>query len=202
MIWAGAKREWSALSAEWIPGSADTELGENKPKAEEVGAVRRSEDDPIGNPYVPGIIVPATTASNAVSPRRRARRISLNPRAIAAIPVPAPLPHVPAHVVQAQAVRHLCLHRMRRVPAIPRHRVNAVATTVLVYHEVLPAAFRRPFPLSLGRQTVSVYLEVARYKVPAPAIHWRQAFLYTPLVAILKRLIPAHSLHRQSSPLK
>ena len=73
------------------PGTDNTE-------AEAVVAVARVEAaEPVGDIAAGRIAVPAATAPDAVRPRRGTS--GRGARAYGAVPVPAPLPHVAAHVV-------------------------------------------------------------------------------------------------------
>ena len=134
-VWA--KEQAFSRTLPWLLHAHRSEnpvkLGAHHPKPEGVAAARQSAAVPTGNSHVPDVIVPATAAYNAVSPRRRAHWIRLRPRAVAAILVPEPLPHISTHIVQAKTARRFCLRRMRHVPAvhaIPRQRCCSHCTRI------------------------------------------------------------------------
>ena len=61
---------------------------------------------------------PAAAADHAVRARSRPLRVNGNPAGIVAIPVLAPLPHIPVHVIQSPRIRQLLPHRMRLSAAV------------------------------------------------------------------------------------
>ena len=76
------------------------------------------------------------------------------PIVVRVVPVPAPLPDVPVHVVQAEGIRPLLAHRMRlavRVAARTRHtRPKAAASSPKLYRVVLPARQAYSHSASVG----------------------------------------------------
>ena len=125
-------------------------------QAQVVVPVPRRAEVAVGRPAAPGGDEPATAAKHAVRARCRSRRIVHRRLRIvtAIIPILAPLPHVPVHVIQPPGVRLLLAHRMRlaaRVLVIP----GVFAQLRLVVPKAIPRLAPRPagiFPLRLAGQ--------------------------------------------------
>ena len=78
--------------------------GKPEPQAAAVPAAR-DEPGAKRGAAVPGVVVPAPAPEHPARARRRTCRIGNQPRRIVPIPVLAPLPHIPVHVVQAPGIR-------------------------------------------------------------------------------------------------
>jgi hypothetical protein len=75
-------------------------MGTTNTEAEVVAPEVGGAVAPKGRPQAPGIDVPTTAAPHAANPRSGARRVGLTPCRVISVPVPAPLPYIPAHVIQ------------------------------------------------------------------------------------------------------
>ena len=107
-----------------------------------------------GRPATAGTEATATATAHTGIACTGALGIRLRGRAVRTFPVLTPLPHISAHVVDAQLVRRFRLDGMRgkeRVAIIPRHIIGVVATTVLIAARG-PAAASRKLPLRFGGQ--------------------------------------------------
>ena len=128
----------------------------------------RGAEAPITNLSVGVEVVPRTATVTAVRTRRRA--CERRGACYVSVPSPAPLIHIPAHVVQSVAVRVLRLYVPRscvaRVFTTPCHLIIVVASGVGV---VLSAA-GSPFPFSRCRKPVAVCLKIAHCGVPCRVI--------------------------------
>ena len=92
---------------------------------------------------------PTTTPVHTERARRRAGRVGLRAAAVRAIPVRAPLPHIAAHVVDAELVGRLCAHLVgfaAAVAIIPSHLAQVVAAAEDIASR-LGAAAGGVFPL-------------------------------------------------------
>ena len=128
--------------------------GKHQAQPAAVAPIARDVVEPVRNPAEPGVAPVAAPAKHAIAPGLRSGRIRLRLHTVSPEPVLAPLPHVPAHVVQAQLVRLLLPYRMRMPSAIvsvPSDLVQSVAPRVLV-PLALDSSSRRVFPLRLHRQ--------------------------------------------------
>ena len=149
-------------------------------QAEIAARVRRREVAAARHAPVPAVVVPAAPSLHAVGARRGAGGIGLRAAAVAAPPVPAPLLHVAAHVVQTQRVACLGGNAMvggAAAARIPCHILDSVAASVLVALAAV-AATCGILPLGLGGQA-----EV----LPCHLIQLGNKRL---------AIVPAHPLHR------
>ena len=112
-------------------------------------------------------LVPVAAAQDTVFPHTRSHRIHRNSeRIIIFIPVPAPFPHIPVHIVQPPGIRQLLPHLMSRVIAIvliPSHFIHF--RTFVHIRQIFPAVqcrFRPGpagiFPLSLRGKRIAIAL--------------------------------------------
>jgi hypothetical protein len=151
-----------------------------------------------------GLLAPARAAPHLpASARRRgaaaqARRVGLGVRGVASVPVPTSLPHIPAHVVDAQLVRVLRTHGVRLgsgALAMPRHIPYCVAAGVLMPLAQRPAT-RRELSLRFRGQPVAVPREVARRRVPGDGIARVQPGHGRQRVAVRYGAVPARRVNR------
>src|ERR1035438_2394316 len=137
-----------------------------------VGGAERVEDVAIGAPRADGGIVPNAAAQHPRVPCSRSgwsgwvysRRLPIR----RPIPIPAPLQHIPSHIVETVAVRRKIPHRTRigkasgievRVVAIVWPQIVAIAVGV---SNVVGLAFgnrvapRKALPTQIGRTSCRV----------------------------------------------
>lgn len=80
----------------------------------------RRAPEAVGNTNVPGIDGPGPATQNAVLTTRRARRVLRRSILIVVliVPIANPLPHVPEHVLQPEAVGPLFTYLMHPVAVV------------------------------------------------------------------------------------
>ncbi len=152
------------------------------------------------NTTVRSVVVPASTAKDAVRPRRRTDRIRLRTGRVNPIPVPAPFQYISAHVVKSQLIRGFCLDIVGRTSAvvvIPRHISQTVASAVGVAVALFSSSCC-VFSFSFRWQPIAVRIEVARPCPSALRVAWGESFLSAQCVAILNGIEPCHLVHRSA----
>ena len=86
-------------------------------QAKGVGAVAGVGVAPSRRPAVLGVVVPAAPAYDPPRTRSRANRVGHCAR-IVAEPIPAPLLHIPTHVVKAPGIGQFLAHRVGHIGAV------------------------------------------------------------------------------------
>ena len=93
-----------------LRGSRGSQRTQGKAKAEEEAPERRDVPAAAGRPAVRGPVVPAAAPADAEGASASSRRIRHRTTRVISLPVTAPLPYVPMHVVQTPCVRLLLTH--------------------------------------------------------------------------------------------
>ena len=155
-------------------------------------------------PAAIAVVIPTAAADIAVRARWRTLWINHTACRVGPIPVPAPLPHVPVHVIQTPRIRLIAPHRRRpgqrrnrRVGNVdvPGGRVILVVIIKVRHPSVEGAAIMkrccrprpaRILPLRLRRQPI----DPARGQPP------RHLLLLCQMGAIVRRIIPTDLLDR------
>ena len=178
-----------------------SKLTPNKPETQVVAAIARAKVVAVGRTQGPGATVQTAAATKPVRARIRPPGIALVLRRISAIPVPAPLPHVPAHVIEAQLIGSLPAHRMGTLPAvtrIPAHFIRIIASCAKVSFRGI-ASTGSILPFGLRGQPVPVCAPVCRYAGSVYRVDLRPAGLRAQPVGILRRSVPT-LFHPSSYP--
>jgi hypothetical protein len=98
-------------------------------------------------------VVPVTAADHPGGPAGRTCGVLMGTGTVFAIPIPAPLPHIPAHVVNPQAVGRFGSHLMgpaTAISAVPGHPAHTAAPGIFLG---LSAASACVLPLGFRGQT-------------------------------------------------
>ncbi len=122
-IWRERPRPRSRKNDTVEPGRVSGRSG----VADNLGAARRGAVAAVRGTAAERVAAPVPAPYHAVRPRRRPPRITRGRRAVIrrAEPVPAPLPHVPCHVIESVALR-------RKHPNGARVRISPVVVSRVV----------------------------------------------------------------------
>ena len=164
----------------------------DKPEPYVAVPLRRGEVAAIGRARVRRTEVPTAAPTDPVRARRRTPRVRLRRCAVGSFPVPHPLPHVPAHVMQPQLVRILRPHWLgsaSTVICIPSYFPYCIAPRIRVSPALAPPA-GRVLPLGFGGKPVAPLAPVDVHGSPTNRVHLGQSVAAAQRVGERHRLVP------------